>query len=69
VRWCVFFVLNGGVALALALLADVRSWATYTGGIAYALMGGMFTAEFLERRYRFREYGKGPLDRLMSRVL
>ncbi|MBK6574635.1 MAG: hypothetical protein IPG17_00235 [Sandaracinaceae bacterium] len=71
VRWCVFFVVNGSVALALALLADVRSWATYTGGIAYALMGGMFTAEFLERRYRFREYGPGrllPHDWLLKKV-
>jgi len=71
VRWCAFFVLNGGVALGLALLADVRSWATYTGGIAYALMGGMFTAEFLERRYRFREYSAGqlmPHDWLLKKV-
>lgn len=71
VRWCVFFVLNGGVALALALRADVATWATYTGGVAYALMGAMFTAEFLERRYRFREYGEGrlwPHDWLLKKV-
>ena len=34
-------------------------------------MGGMFTAEFLERRYRFREYGEGrllPHDWLLKKV-
>ncbi|MCA9533899.1 MAG: hypothetical protein KC593_09475 [Myxococcales bacterium] len=70
-RWCVFFVLNASAALALALWSDVATWATYTGGVAYALMGGMFTAEFLERRYRFREYGEGrllPHDWLLKKV-
>ena len=71
VGWCVFFAANGAVALALALFSDVATWATYTGGIAYALMGMMFTAEFLQRRYRFREYGEGrplPHDWLLMKV-
>lgn len=70
-RWCLFFVLNGSVALGLAWLADVETWATYTGGLAYALMGAMFAGEFLERRYRFREYGEGrllPHDWLLEKL-
>jgi uncharacterized membrane protein len=68
-RWCVFFVLNGGVALALGLFADVFVWATYTGAVAYALMGAMFAAEYVTRKARFRDDPpRSTLDRLMTKV-
>ncbi|AKF11195.1 hypothetical protein [Sandaracinus amylolyticus] len=51
--WCVFFLLNGGTAAALALLAPVWWWTVYTGGLAYGLMGLMFAAEYLVRRRKF----------------
>ena len=51
--WCAFFVANGAVALALAALADLRTWALYNGGIAYALIGALFALEWLLRRRRF----------------
>ncbi|MEM9194031.1 MAG: hypothetical protein AAGF12_32955 [Myxococcota bacterium] len=66
--WCGFFVVNGGIAAFLALLEDTFAWAAYTSGIAYALMGVLFVGEFIVRRYRFRDYGRGPHDRLLSRV-
>ncbi len=49
VRWCVFFVLNGSIALGLGLFATTFVWAAYTGAIAYVLMGLMFAAERLTR--------------------
>lgn len=67
VAWCVFFLLNGTVAGALAA-APMAWWAAYNGGIAYALMGLMFVGEYVLRRYRFRDYGAGPLDRLLARL-
>jgi uncharacterized membrane protein len=67
--WCIFFVLNGGAAAVLALTAPVFWWAAYTGGIAYALMGALFTAEYVVRQYRFRRYGRGLHDRLLARIL
>ena len=51
--WCAFFVANGAVALTLATLADLRAWALYNGGIAYALIGALFSLEWLLRRRRF----------------
>ncbi|UJR85396.1 hypothetical protein [Sandaracinus amylolyticus] len=51
--WCTFFLLNGSTAAILALLAPVWWWTVYTGGIAYALMGLMFAAEYVNRRVRF----------------
>lgn len=67
--WCAFFALNGAAALALALAAPLSWWAAYTSGVAYALMGLMFAAEYVVRQYRFRRYGEGLHDRLLSRIL
>jgi uncharacterized membrane protein len=66
IAWCAFFLVNAGIAAALALLEMTAWWAIYTGGIAYAAMGVMFAGEFVVRRYRFREYGRGPHDRLLA---
>lgn len=66
--WCVFFVFNGATAGLLALFAPVAWWATYTGGIAYALMGLLFAGEYIIRKARFREYGRAPHDRLLAKL-
>jgi uncharacterized membrane protein len=47
--WCVFFIVNGLIALATALWASERVWSLYTGVIAYILMGLLFGIEFLFR--------------------
>lgn len=66
--WCVFFVFNGASAALLALFAPVSWWATYTGGVAYALMGLLFAGEYIVRKARFREYGRAPHDRLLAKL-
>lgn len=66
--WVIFFAANASVAAALVLHGDVQAWAAYNGGVAYALMGLMFAGELLVRKYRFREYGDGLHDRLISRI-
>lgn len=67
--WVIFFVLNATVAALLAIdEAWVAAWAAYNGGIAYALMGAMFVGEYIVRQYRFRKYGGGLHDRLLSRI-
>lgn len=66
VVWCVFFALNASVAGALAFAAPLSWWAAYNGGIAYALIGLMFIGEYVVRKYRFRDYGSGPHDRVLS---
>jgi uncharacterized membrane protein len=48
--WCVFFVVNGGIALFTALWASERAWALYNGLIAYALMGALMGGEWLVRQ-------------------
>lgn len=48
--WCVFFVLNGSVALATALWASDATWTLYNGLIAYCLIGVLAAGEWLVRR-------------------
>lgn len=66
--WVAFFGLNAAAAAALAVVAPVAWWAAYNGGIAYGLMGLMFAGEYVLRQYRFRRYGSGLHDRLLSRI-
>jgi uncharacterized membrane protein len=66
--WCGFFVLNAAAAAALAYFAPLSWWAAYTGGIAYGLMAAMFALEYIVRQARFRNYGRGLHDRLLSRI-
>lgn len=47
--WCVFFMLNGFIALWTVFQSD-EYWALYNGIISYLLMGVIFTCEWLVRR-------------------
>ena len=47
--WCIFFVINGGIALWTALRASDAAWALYNGAIAYVLIGALLAAEWLLR--------------------
>lgn len=47
--WCLFFVVNGGIALWTAVAASDATWALYNGLVAYLLMGAMFAGEWLLR--------------------
>jgi peptidoglycan-N-acetylglucosamine deacetylase len=67
--WCAFFVLNGGIATALAIWAPRAVWAAYTGGISYLLVGLLFASEYVVRRSRFGRFGPGPVDRVLARLL
>ena len=44
-----FFIVNGAIALGLALAASDAAWSLYTGVIAYMAMGILFGVEYLVR--------------------
>ena len=44
--WCIFFVVNGALALVTALWASAATWSLYNGVIAYLLMGLLFAGEY-----------------------
>ena len=49
--WCVFFVVNGSVALYTALFTSLAAWTLYNGLLAYLLMGTVFAVELLCRTH------------------
>lgn len=56
--WCVFFVINGCVALLTALYASSALWWLYNGFIAYVLIGLLFVGEYcVRRRFTRRLHG------------
>lgn len=48
--WCVFFIINGGIVVALIRLEYFHWWAIYTGMISYILIGMLFAGEWLYRK-------------------
>ncbi len=48
--WCVFFVLNGSMALYTAVLADLDLWTLWNGLLSYLCIGALGAGEYLIRR-------------------
>jgi uncharacterized membrane protein len=66
--WCGFFVLNGGACAAFGAFATREWWALYTGLLSYLILGLLFAVEFTIRKYLFRRFGPGLLDRFFARI-
>jgi uncharacterized membrane protein len=49
--WCVFFFLNGAIALATALLGTREVWVIYNGLVSYLIAGSIFLGEKLVRQW------------------
>lgn len=48
--WCLFFIINGGIAFYTAIFASTEIWTLYNGLISYLLMGVLFVGEFIYRK-------------------
>lgn len=48
--WCIFFTVNGAIALWTALFASIKLWTFYNGFLSYILMGVIFITEFIIRQ-------------------
>lgn len=48
--WCVFFAVNGAIALYTVLGSNLGIWAIYNSFVSYSLMGLLFAGEYLVRR-------------------
>lgn len=62
VMWCIFFLANAVVILWLTALGKREIWVQYTGGVLYAIAGGLQVGEFFVRKWWFRYYRGGILD-------
>ena len=47
--WCLFFIVNGSLALFTAFFTSEAVWSLYNGCIAYILMGLLFVTEYIFR--------------------
>jgi uncharacterized membrane protein len=47
--WCLFFIVNGGLAFITARWCSFEVWSLYNGFIAYILMGVLFAGEYFIR--------------------
>ncbi|HDR1021715.1 TPA: hypothetical protein QB352_000960 [Pasteurella multocida] len=56
ITWCMFFIINGSIALFTVLSNDLTLWTWYNGLISYILMGLLFIIEFCIRQYVKRKH-------------
>jgi uncharacterized membrane protein len=47
--WCVFFVVNGSIALYTSLFSSLEVWTFYNGLLSYLLIGALFAIEYSVR--------------------
>jgi uncharacterized membrane protein len=67
VLWTGFLTVNAAGVAILAAAAPLGWWAIYTGPVFYVLLGVLLGAEFLVRKWWFRYYDDGPVDRMLAR--
>ena len=54
--WCVIFLVMTGWSLMLPFFKQPELWSWFTNVINYGLVGGLFTGEFIVRKYLFPEH-------------
>ena len=48
--WCIFFIVNGSIALFTVVKGDMQLWTLWNGMMAYILMATLMAAEWLIRQ-------------------
>jgi uncharacterized membrane protein len=66
--WGAYLLVLAAIGLVLAEWASLKLWTAYVGVASYALVGLLFLVEYVVRKLTFREYGRNPLDWLLSRL-
>jgi uncharacterized membrane protein len=66
--WGVYLLVLAAVGLALARWATLAVWTGYVGVVSYILVGALFAVEYLVRKLSFRDYGRNPLDWVLSKL-
>ena len=53
--WCMFFLINGVIALYTAFFTSIAVWTLYNGLISYLIMGSLFAGEFIFRKIHLQQ--------------
>lgn len=66
--WGVALLVATLVGIAMAFTVSLATWAVFTGVGSYAVVGALFAVEYVVRKFRFREYGRNPIDQVLKRI-
>jgi uncharacterized membrane protein len=66
--WGFYLIFLAAFGLVLARWASLEVWTVYVGILSYVLVGVLFAIEYLVRKIKFRDYGRNPLDWLLSKL-
>lgn len=66
--WGMYLLMLAAVGLGLAKWASLSVWTIYVGVANYGLLGMLFAVEYVVRKVRFRDYGRNPLDWILSKL-
>ncbi|MBA3455360.1 MAG: hypothetical protein H0T42_19870 [Deltaproteobacteria bacterium] len=66
--WGIYLLVLAGIGLVLARYATLEVWTIYVGIGSYVLIGVLFIIEYVVRKISFRDYGRNPLDWLLSKL-
>lgn len=66
--WGIYLIVLAALGLVLARWASLGFWALYVGLLSYGLVGVLFAVEYVVRKIQFRDYGRNPLDWLLSKL-
>jgi uncharacterized membrane protein len=66
--WGIYLLVLAAIGLVLARWASLAVWTGYVGVVSYVLVGALFGVEYLVRKIRFRDYGRNPIDWLLSKL-
>ena len=66
--WCVFFLANVGISVALAAFAPLAVWSLFANVLAAPLVAAMFAAEYAYRRRRLAGLEHVPLAAVLRRL-
>lgn len=58
--WCVFFLLNGSMALILTIWGSDAQWTLYNGALSYVIMGAIALIEWLVRQRVRAQHAAAP---------
>lgn len=59
--WCLFFIINGLIALFTCIYGDLKLWTLYNGAISYVLMAILMSGEWLVRKRVRKSYSEQQL--------
>lgn len=65
--WGIYLLVLAAIGLVLARWATLAVWTVYVGVVSYVLVGVLFAVEYFVRKIQFRDYGRNPLDWLLSK--